>query len=109
MHARNGNWFNTQMVHKFWLFFSHSSSTITCGLPHRSRKRLDWFPNFICLAELCESLVQVSQVQSTDFRSSWHKDLHTTPASFASGDVALDLEHATGLERLAQDNALFMH
>ncbi len=45
------------------------------------------------------AMLQASEVQSIDYRSSWHKELHTTGPTFASGDVTLDLEHATGLER----------
>ncbi|BDA47399.1 probable cytochrome c oxidase subunit 4, mitochondrial [Coccomyxa sp. Obi] len=47
-----------------------------------------------------------SETQHTEFRNCWHKDLHTTGLTFASGDVTLDLEHATGLERAELEGQL---
>lgn len=49
---------------------------------------------------LLPSAVQVSEGLNGDVAQLLHRELHTSGKTFAaSGDITLDLEHATGLER----------
>jgi hypothetical protein len=57
--------------------------------------------------KIMDNAVICQQVSQGSRETPVRRELHTTSTTFASGDVALDLEHATGLER-CRINALLL-